>query len=163
MFPAWFTETTLRTLDKLALRRGYRDARSPHAITGERGEEAAHFHLRRLGYVIVARNYRSPRCRGELDLVAWDSEGDAKTLCLIEVKTRTARDFAPAETAVDPEKRNDLRRIAREYLRNIPGITTRLRSGKQAELPPTRFDVLSVYLLPGEAPQFELQKNAFSW
>lgn len=159
MFPVWFTESALRTLDKFAALRGYRDPRSQHAITGERGEEAAYFFLRRNGYTIVARNYRSPRCRGELDLVGYEG----KTLCFIEVKTRTARDFAPAETAVDPEKREDLRRIAREYVRHLPGVTARLRSAKQNELPPTRFDVLSVYLLPNELPQFELRRNSFGW
>ena len=58
-----------------------------HLFTGRRGEEEAYFHLRQLGYVMVARNYRSARSRSELDLVAWD---DA-TLCFIEVKTRTTR------------------------------------------------------------------------
>ncbi|MBV9669414.1 MAG: YraN family protein [Acidobacteriales bacterium] len=154
-----FTQGALRLLDRLAYHRGWRDARSEHAITGERGEEAAYFHLRTLGYTIVARNFRSPRCRGELDLVAWQGN----TLCFIEVKARTARDFAPAESAVDPEKREDLRRIAREYLRHLPGVTTRLRSGRKVELPDTRFDLVSVYLLPGEDAQFEVQKAAFGW
>ena len=43
-----------------------------------------------LGYVMVARNYRSPRSRSELDLVGWDGD----TLCFIEVKTRTTRAIA---------------------------------------------------------------------
>src|SRR5512147_2650013 len=75
-----------------------------HLLTGRRGEDDAYFYLRRLGYVMVARNWRSPRHRGELDLVGWDGE----VLCFVEVKTRTTRDVAPAEAAVDEEKRHDL-------------------------------------------------------
>ncbi|GAC1654402.1 MAG: YraN family protein [Acidobacteriaceae bacterium] len=159
MFPARLTQTLLRSLDRVALRTGWRDQRSLHTITGERGEEEAYFHLRNNGYTIVARNYRSHRCKGELDIVAWDRG----TLCFVEVKTRTAKDFAPAESAVDPEKREDLRRIAGEYLRHIPGVSTRLASGEATALPPTRFDLVSVYLLPGEPPTFELRKSAFTW
>jgi hypothetical protein len=32
--------------------------------TGQRGEEDAYFYLRKLGYVMVARNFRSPNRRG---------------------------------------------------------------------------------------------------
>ena len=66
--------------------------------------------------MIVARNYRTPWHKSELDLVGWN-EG---VLCFIEVKTRTTRAVAPAEAAVDAEKRNDLRRVARQYLRQAP-------------------------------------------
>src|SRR5438270_482239 len=116
-------QSVLRTLDRLAPAR----QRAAHLYTGERGEEAAYFHLRKLGYVMVARNYRSPRRRGEIDLIAWDKD----ELCFIEVKTRTTRDVKPAEVAVDPEKQHDLREVAREYLRKAPGEPT------------TRFDIVS--------------------
>jgi len=53
---------------------------------------------------MIARNYRSPRSRSELDLVGWDGT----TLCFIEVKTRTTRYIMPAEAAVDAEKQRDL-------------------------------------------------------
>jgi len=39
---------------------------------------------------------------------------------LIEVKTRTARDLTPAEVAVDSHKRSTLRRLARQYARQLP-------------------------------------------
>jgi putative endonuclease len=95
---------------------------------------------------MVARNWRSSRRRGEIDLIGWDKD----TLVFIEVKTRTARDMAPAEVQVDSDKRMELRRMAKEYL-------LRLKSG-----PPVRFDVMSVYLLPGKKPELEHFKNAFS-
>jgi putative endonuclease len=117
-----------------------------HLRTGRHGEEEAYFYLRRQGYVMVARNYRSPRSRSELDLVGWDSE----VLCFIEVKTRTSRDVQPAEAAVDQEKRRDLSRVAREFLRRIKGN------------PPFRFDIVSIYFEPGRPPHIELFKDAFA-
>ena len=97
--------------------------------TGRRGEEDAYFYLRRLGYVMVARNYRSPRRRGEIDLIGWDRD----VLCFIEVKTRTSHDVKPAEAAVDREKQRELwSRGAR-----VPAAS--------GTVVPWRFDVVSVY------------------
>lgn len=94
--------------------------------------------------MIIARNYRSPRSRSELDLVGWDGE----TLCFIEVKTRNKRNFIPAEAAVDPEKQRDLLQVAREFLRRMRGE------------PQVRFDVVSVYS-PGNKPEIDLFRDAF--
>ena len=71
-------------------------------------------------------------------------------LCFIEVKTRTTHDVKPAEVAVDPEKQHDLREVAREYLRKVPGD------------PVVRFDIISVYF-EGAVPTFEIFKNAFPY
>src|SRR3954467_2878320 len=102
-------QSVLKTVDRLSPARH----RAAHLYTGERGEDAAYFHLRKLGYVMVARNFRSPRRRGEIDLIAWEGE----TLCFIEVKTRTTRAVKPAEAAVDYNKQDDVREVADEYLR----------------------------------------------
>jgi len=85
-------------------------ARLPaHLGGGVRGEEEAFFHLRKLGgYTIVARNQRSPRYRGEIDLIGWDQD----VLCFIEVKTRSSRDGEAAEAAVDRHNVGKLRRPA---------------------------------------------------
>ena len=140
------THFALRALDraaKLALRP---PAGAPHLATGRRGEEEAYFHLRRVGYVMVARNYRSPRHHGEVDLIGWDGD----VLCFVEVKTRTSRQVMPAEAAVDAEKQRDLRLVVREYLRRVAGS------------PAVRFDVVSVYLEEAAgAPEINLFKNAF--
>lgn len=101
--------------------------------------------MRKKGYVMIARNYRSPRSRSELDLVGWDGE----TLCFVEVKTRRSRDFMPAEAAVDADKQRDLSRVARDFLRRLK------------DEPLVRFDVVSVYLDGGQV-QIELFKDAFS-
>ena len=121
---------------------------APHLATGRRGERAAYFWLRRQGYVVVARGWRSSRARGDLDLIAW-LDG---TLCFVEVKTRTAREVADAHVAVDYEKRRVLRRLARHYLRQLPDRDV-----------PTRFDILSVYFEPGLPPAFEHFPGAFTW
>jgi len=89
--------------------------------------------LRKLGYIMVKRNFRSPRCRGEIDLIGW--EGDV--LCFIEVKTRTSRDGKP------------IAEVAREYLRRLPPSCQ------------WRLDIVSVYydsLTP--RPQMEVFRNA---
>jgi Holliday junction resolvase-like predicted endonuclease len=80
---------------------------------GRRGEEDAYFYLRRCGYTIISRNFRSPKHRGELDLVGWDQD----VLCFVEVRTRTSRDFKPAKAAVDHDKRRQLIMVARNLLR----------------------------------------------
>jgi putative endonuclease len=142
--PGQFTRLTLRTLDSIARLLPRKISGPEHLHTGRRGEEEAYFYLRRCGYVIVARNYRSPRSRSELDLVGWEGE----TLCFIEVKTRRTRDLVPAEAAVDAEKQRDLSRVAREFLRKVKGA------------PAVRFDVVSVYLSGGKT-EIELFRDAF--
>jgi putative endonuclease len=144
--PRRLTKVTLQALDWLIIRSGHAEGKSEHQQTGQRGEEAAYFYLRQLGYVMVARNFRSPRRRGEIDLVGWDSD----VLCFIEVKTRTTRDIKPAHVAVDRDKQRELIGMAREYLHHVRGN------------PPWRVDVISVYFEePAVQPQMELFKNAF--
>ena len=122
--------------------------RAPHLATGARGERAAFFWLRRHGYIVVARGWKSARARGDLDLIAWDEE----TLCFIEVKTRTTRAVAPAEMAVDQEKRRVLRRLARHYMRQLPNRDV-----------PVRFDILSIYFEKDQPPAFEHFPHAFGF
>src|ERR1700692_1066038 len=98
------THTVMRALDWLAAHTLPAEKVPTHQRTGRRGEEAAYFYLRKLGYVMVARNYRTPNRRGEIDLIAWHKD----VLCFVEVKTRTTRDVKPAEAAVDRDKRRDL-------------------------------------------------------
>ncbi len=147
MFAGRLTQATLRALDWLSARALATEDIPAHQQTGRRGEEDAYFYLRRRGYTIVARNWRSPHHRGELDLVGWDGD----VVCVIEVKTRTARDMKPAEAAVDREKQRELSLVARDFLRHMPASC------------PWRFDVLAVFYDRGlSRPTFELFQNAFS-
>jgi putative endonuclease len=145
-------ESALTRLDAVARRRGL--SLPAHLATGLEGEDAAYFYLRRKGYVIVARRWSAGNLPGDLDLIAWQGE----RLCFVEVKTRTARDASPAEIAVDAHKRTLLRRLARQYVRQLPG------TGAPPLRPvPARFDVISVYLVPGEPREFLHFENAFGW
>jgi|SRR5664279_2202080 len=141
------TQVTVRTLDWLAAKTLPPESVAAHHQTGRRGEEDAYFHLRRRGYTMIARNYRSPNHRGELDLVGWNHD----VLCFIEVKTRTSRTFKPAEAAVDRDKQRELSLVARDFVRHLPAPCA------------WRFDVIAVYYEHGRTrPSFELFQNAFS-
>jgi putative endonuclease len=141
----WFTEQIIRVLQKLGPRK-----RKAHLALGQHGESEAYFYLRRLGYRIVATNFRAPHDRGEIDLIGWDND----VLCFVEVKTRTNDSFAPPSTAVTPEKQKHIAAVAKAYLRRLAGESR----------PPCRFDVVSVVpATKGERSQITLRKGAFSW
>ena len=142
-------EWGLARMDRLGARTRSAQDTAPHLVTGLRGERAALFELRRRGMVIVARRWTSAKMQGDIDLIGWDGG----QLCFIEVKTRTARDRTPAESAVDAHKRETLRGLARAYLRTFPE--------SERSTIPMRFDVMSVYLL-GAATEFEFFQGTFA-
>ena len=109
------TELAIRFLQSISSR--LRPRKAAHLELGQRGEIEAYFYLTRLGYRIVARNFRVPYNRGEIDLIGWDNG----VLCFIEVKTRTDDSFAPPSTAVTAKKRRNILAVARRYLRRLPG------------------------------------------
>lgn len=142
MFSGRLTHAILHFLDRIPANQ---EATPAHLRTGRRGEEDAYFYLRKRGYVMVARNFRSPRHHGEIDLIGWDKD----VLCFIEVKTRTTHDVKPAEAAVNRKKRRDLRKVIADYLRSL------------CQPPHWRFDVVTVhYESNSPHPTFELFQNA---
>jgi putative endonuclease len=141
-------EGSLEFMHGLWMRRG--PATAPHLATGLAGERAAYFELKRRGLKVVARRWTNARVNGDVDLIGWDGDW----LCFVEVKTRTERDSAPAESAVDEEKRTMVRNLARAYLRSLhesERVTARVR-----------FDVVSVYSIHGTT-EVEVFQNAFGW
>jgi putative endonuclease len=62
--------------------------------------------------------------------------------------------MTPAESAVDRDKQQMLRRMARAYLRGFPP--------KLRDEIPVRFDVVSVYL-QRSGTEFEVYRGAFGW
>ena len=135
-------------LEGAARRLGRGGAERAHLRTGREGEQEAYYFLRRNGYTMVARNWRNPARKGEIDLIGWDGG----VLCFVEVKSRTSRDVATAEAAVDRAKQRELLSMAALYLRRCH------------PRPASRFDVVSVYFnSAGAPPEIELFKNAFSW
>jgi putative endonuclease len=110
---------------------------------GRRGEQVAARHLKRCGYLILARNYRA--AGAEIDLVALDES----TLVFVEVKFRLGSGFGTPAEAVDLEKRERIRRAARAFAewRGVPDL-------------PARFDVVAISGA-GRFSRLELIKNAF--
>jgi putative endonuclease len=113
---------------------------------GIRGETYAYWYLRRHGYTFIARNFRVPGLKGEIDLIGYDGP----VLAFVEVKMRSGGPGLP-EDAVTQDKRRALSRIARQFLtaRRIPEA-------------PCRFDVLAIEAPQGRPPVVRLHKSAFA-
>ncbi|MFI6521256.1 YraN family protein [Spirillospora sp. NPDC050679] len=77
-----------------------------HIGLGRRGETAAAAYLVRLGWTILARNWRCPE--GELDIVAHDGVGTV----VCEVKTRRSDRYGAPIEAITTAKAARLRRLA---------------------------------------------------
>jgi len=147
--------SALLALGDLTAKLGRAKPLPAHLATGERGELEALFYLRRRGFRVIERRWRSPDHNGDLDLIAWAPESETSdTLCFIEVKSRSTRDLTPAASAINDAKRSMLRRMARSFLRTLP------RENRAETL--KRFDVVSVYITAGGA-ECELLQNAFPW
>jgi len=82
----------------------------PRHSLGRLGEELAAAHLERLGYRVIARNYRTRF--GELDLVATDDE----VLVFCEVKTRRAGGTGVPFDNLGDAKRRQVRSMSRVWL-----------------------------------------------
>ena len=119
---------------------------SPDQATGRRGEDLAQRYLRKLGYIVVARNYRLSSGSGEADIIAWDDD----ELVIVEVKTRESEAFGPPERAIDDDKRQALHRVARDYARKSNTPEMRIRC-----------DAVSIVL--SSPPRIELFRNAIRW
>lgn len=122
------------------------DDRRQRLRIGVRAEMLAYWYLRREGYTVVGRNFRSPRGRGEIDLIGWDGD----VLAFVEVKARTTATGGPPEAAVNPDKQQKLLGTARDYL-------VRHRLGEVSY----RFDILALEARGGSAPTVRLHKGAF--
>lgn len=112
---------------------------------GTRSERAAARFLRRLGYRVLARNYRCPL--GELDLIALDGA------CLVFVEVRstgTADALRPAHS-VDLAKQRRLTDLALHYLHKHRLLDR-----------PARFDVLTLsWPADRREPQITHYRHAF--
>ena len=113
------------------------------ARIGRTGERKAAAFLRKQGYRVVERNWRSPM--GEVDIIAVDGEH----LAFVEVKTRSGAGFGDPLEAVGPDKRRRIIQSAQWYARQ-----------ERLEDVPLRFDVVSVRRT-GRHYSLELTRNAF--
>lgn len=88
---------------------------------GQAGEEAAREYLRKIGYKIIAANYRCPL--GEIDIVALDN----KVIVIIEVRSKTNIKFGLPEESLTPAKARRLKRLALYYLQFKTGQEVKCR------------------------------------
>jgi putative endonuclease len=86
--------------------------------------------------------------KGELDIVGYDGP----VLAFVEVKTRVASQLGQLrpEDAINHEKRRNLSRMARQFLR-----------ARHLENTAWRFDVLAIETSLGQKPVVRLHKAAF--
>jgi putative endonuclease len=134
-------------------------ARPSHLALGEYGERLVAEYLRRQGYRIVAANYIAPigyskdgrQVTGEIDIIAYDESSRPFTLAFVEVKTRSSDELIAPETAVDIRKQRQIIRTARVY-RRINEVSEE----------PYRYDVVSVVVKSGGAPNVILRRGYFS-
>ncbi|HUJ39854.1 MAG TPA: YraN family protein [Candidatus Acidoferrales bacterium] len=115
--------------------------------TGVRGETYAYWYLRRQGYKLIARNYRAPGVKGEIDLVGYDGQ----VLAFVEVKTRRMEkeDDTLPEANVTFGKQQAMARMARKFLSEW-----RLKDVAW------RIDLLAIENRPLHPPVVRLHKNA---
>lgn len=109
---------------------------------GKEGEELALRFLKKQGYRIIGKNYRTPF--GEIDIIA----DDGGVLVFVEVKTRSGDAFGSPFEAVDRKKRDKIRKVALCYMKRI------------RKEPPARFDVLSIDV-DGRQKKIDHIKDAF--
>jgi putative endonuclease len=113
---------------------------------GECGEKSAARYLRRQGYKILVRRFKSRA--GEVDIVCRHKDW----LVFVEVKTRTGEEFGSPSEAVTKEKQHHMSRVALDYLRLLDNPRVHWR-----------FDIVEV-LLRKEARKpddIRLIQNAF--
>jgi len=110
---------------------------------GSKGEDLAIQFLKKKGYRIIKRNYKTSV--GEIDIIA----RDGNTIVFVEVKTRTNDSFGYPFEAVNKKKRHKLKNLALLYLK------------RQVKESPVRFDVLSIFYADGRERKIEHIKDAF--
>ena len=112
---------------------------------GNEGERLAARHLRRQGYKILARQYRT--ALGELDLIA----RDGACVVFVEVKTRRSTEAGLPVEAVDRNKQAQLTRLALAYLKRHRLLDS-----------PARFDIVAIVWAAGSRePEITHYRNAF--
>lgn len=115
-------------------------------VLARRGEDLAHrFAEREMGWRVVARNYRHPMRKLEIDMVAIDGD----TLVVAEVKTRSSDEVSHPLRAVDQEKAWHVGKAAQGWIAKASMLHMSVR-----------FDVLTVIV--GETERVEYHRDVFA-
>jgi putative endonuclease len=110
---------------------------------GKRGEDLACAELRRRGYEVLDRRYRTRF--GEIDIVA----RHRGAIVFVEVKARAGGAFGDGAAAVTGSKQNRIGRMAVDFL-----------SRRRLTSHPCRFDVVAISFDRG-VPRVDVYENAF--
>jgi putative endonuclease len=117
---------------------------------GSMAEQLALVHLQQAGLVLVARNYKTPgRGGGEVDLIMQEPSSREATLVFVEVRQRLNAAHGGAAASVGGVKQRRVIFAARYYLLRLK------------QMPPCRFDVVSIEGDLAHAPRIEWVKAAF--
>ncbi|MEJ0000307.1 MAG: YraN family protein [Verrucomicrobiota bacterium] len=103
--------------------------------TGRYGERVAAAFLRRHGYRVLTRNFRTER--GEIDLVCRHGE----VLAFVEVRARASGGWVRGGESIDARKEEALREAARHYLHLL-----------RRDDVTWRFDAVDIQLTTGAPP-----------
>jgi putative endonuclease len=118
---------------------------STAAEIGNYGERVAAAFVRRHGYRVLTRNYKTDQ--GEIDIIC----RDGNVLAFVEVRARSGELFGRPSESIDERKAEALRAAAQSYLLLLDrdDITH-------------RFDAVEVRLKVGEVPACTLLQNIFA-
>ena len=111
---------------------------------GREGESAALTFLKKKGYRILEKNFRTKV--GEIDIIA-EQDG---VIVFIEVKARASHEFGHPFTAITPAKQKKIIQTAKSFL-----------ARKRISDKPMRFDVVALTSDGPDSWQIELLENAF--
>lgn len=117
-----------------------KNSRAEH---GKLGEELTAYFLRKKGYKILHRNYRTPNA--EIDIIAANEE----FIVFVEVKTRELSSYVQAWEAVTKAQMDRIVYAAEDYINDT-----------ECELQP-RFDIAAVTLKGSKPVKFDYFDNAF--
>ncbi len=112
--------------------------------SGKKGEGLAVSYLKKQGYKIIERNYKTKL--GEIDIIT-DCKG---CICFIEVRARNNQVFGLPEETILKKKQLQVSKAALAYIKRY-----------KLEDKSCRFDVVSIKGVDSPDPEIKLIKNAF--
>ena len=133
----------MKFIEKL-LSKNSSDENKTAVSIGQCGEETAVKILKKNGYKIIERNYRTRQ--GEIDIIAQDGE----YTCFVEVKFRKNDDFGDPGDFIDERKQQKIIKTAQYYAVKKGIYDT-----------PMRFDAVLITAGTGKKINAEVIKDAF--
>ncbi len=138
----------MKLIEKILSKNSYTKNKKTAVSIGALGEEAAALAIKKKGYKIIERNYRTKM--GEIDLIAKDGE----YTCFVEVRLRKTNDYGSPADTIGQEKQRKIIKTATIYAIENNIYDT-----------PIRFDVVLINAdVNGKIPKkadIEIIKDAF--